>query len=230
LHNQGANMKHTVVLRSKDEEAKETHKTYEVDGSFSVNDFLAGPDGIVWNDFDKDEWYVEDIFEERVAPVAPDLGLMIPIIRNMVRKYERQGLANDCFQEGVLAILKKGCPSTVTSPQAWFITVARNAIIDYLRKQGSWASEYNGLANEEYDNNDREVAQLESGTFKYPTLGSEELSNLLIQKFNETEVSIIRLRLRNQTDAQIGITLNIPQQRINEMRRSLAKRLQALLA
>jgi RNA polymerase sigma factor (sigma-70 family) len=85
--------KFTVVLKRKDEgtngvTASEAHKIYEVDETLwsDVDDYLAGPKGIVWDDFNKDEWFVATIFNNTMMPPIEPPNPVVPLTESTAPK------------------------------------------------------------------------------------------------------------------------------------------------
>ena len=203
---------YTIVLRPKGYQGtdRDETKNYSLDSvqPNDIDDYLAGPDGIVWDDYDVDKWDVIDIIDEPI--MTEMLATMIPIVKNI-----SHGDA-DLFQEGILAIMTTTFPADIKSKQAWLITVAKNAMIDYLRKQSD---------SIQWDENE------------YPTIEEigvssetrENVARALAKEFNMEELALIGYRMKGLSDAEIAVQMQCSQQMISIRKRDIGKRIRKLL-
>lgn len=152
------------------------------------------------------------------TPISPDLGIMIPIIRNMARKYGND--AADLFQEGMMAILatKAKPPADIASPKAWYITVARNAMVDYVRKHG-----HDSLVWDENEYPDTDCPADVS-------LETPALARILAKEFTLEELLLIGMRIEGKSEEEIGLAMGCSQQMISKRKRAIGLRLKKLFA
>lgn len=144
------------------------------------------------------------------------ITMMIPIVRNIAGRYT---IREDLFSVGMAAVITAGAaPPGTVSEKAWFITVARNAIIDYLRRYGDSVQPW----DEQYDPDWTEPVILED---EAATI--DRLCKLISQ--DTVDEAILAGRLAGDTDSTIAERCGTSQQFINQKRHSLGTRLQRIL-